>query len=95
MKKEYTSDKLFIVSEDEMMRLLNSYNILLALEAGGVDDWDWYGCSLSNFLKIFIDQHPEVCDIEDIDYNIIAMYDMANYRTLDELITDTKWEIED
>ena len=92
---EYHSDKLFIVLEKELIKLLSGYNKLLALENGGVDNWAWYDDSLNNFLEQFHKDCPQVCDEEDLDFEVVSMFDLSNYKTLDELITDTKWEIED
>ena len=48
MKKKY-----YLVEEKEMINLLDSYLHFLALEQGGVGDWEWYYASLEEF----IDEH--------------------------------------
>ncbi len=45
-----------LVDEDELLYLLNSRNILTALEHGGVDNWEWYEASLEDIESI----DPEV-----------------------------------
>ena len=45
-----------IIEEDELLDLLNSYNILTALQQGGVDNWEWYEASLEDIESI----DPEV-----------------------------------
>ena len=84
---EYHSDELFIVPEKELIKLLSGYNKLLALENGGVDNWTWYGDSLNNFLKGFYADCPQVCDEEDLDFEVISMFDLSNYKTLTELMS--------
>ena len=40
----------FVLSEDELVRLLESDMELTALGCGGVDNWDWYDDSCSDYL---------------------------------------------
>ena len=35
--------KMISISQDEFNRLVEARNILEALEAAGVDNWEWYG----------------------------------------------------
>lgn len=94
---DYTSRELFIVPEKQLIELLYAYNKLQALENGGVDNWIWYGGSLRDFLRDFVTEHPQLVDEDedDVTFDFIAEYDLVDYQTLDELITGTKWEIED
>ena len=41
--------KNYIVSEDELKRLLKDSATLTALEMGGVDNWEWYGESIADY----------------------------------------------
>lgn len=43
--------KKYIVPEDRLRELIEAEERLCALEAGGVDNWSWYGDSLSDYLK--------------------------------------------
>lgn len=45
-----------LIDEDELLDLLNSHNILTALQQGGVDNWEWYDASLEDIESI----DPEV-----------------------------------
>ena len=45
MKKKY-----YLVEEKDMINLLDSYLHYLALEQGGVGDWEWYYMSLGEFI---------------------------------------------
>lgn len=40
-----------LISEEELREFIESYMRLCALENGGVDNWNWYGESLRDFLK--------------------------------------------
>lgn len=88
MKKKY-----YLVEEKEMVNLLDSYLHLLALEQGGVGDWEWYYASLGEF----IDQHK--LD-QDTRYTIrdIAKEDLSNYSAimldLDDLRTPQSMSLE-
>lgn len=52
-----------LVDEDELLDLLNSRNILTALECGGVDNWEWYEASLENLEELdeekILEKYPE------------------------------------
>lgn len=43
--------KNFLISEKDLRELLNGYLHYVALESGGVDNWDWYGESIRDFLR--------------------------------------------
>lgn len=81
MKKKY-----YLVEEKDMVNLLDSYLHYLALEQGGVGDWEWYYMSLGEF----IDQHK--LD-HGIRYTIrdMAKEELSNYSAvmldLDDLRT--------
>lgn len=46
-------DKKYIISEKDLRDLLYYYNKGLALESGGVDNWEWYGESISDYVNNF------------------------------------------
>lgn len=52
-----------LIDEDELLDLLNSRNILTALEHGGVDNWEWYEASLENLEELnkekILEKYPE------------------------------------
>lgn len=57
------------IEESRLAELLREEWKLWALEAGGVDNWDWYGYSL------FPDKGTTLNDIEDMsDKEIIKKY---------------------
>lgn len=44
-------NKNYIVPEKLFEELLDSYITLIALETGGVDNWEWYGESVKDYYK--------------------------------------------
>ena len=51
--------KKYIVSENKLRQLLKDEIKLEALEHGGVDNWEWYGDSIQDYLK--------ECNVEEIE----------------------------
>jgi hypothetical protein len=45
MNKEYV-----LVSKDEFQEMIEKYLYMFAAEAGGVDNWDWWGESIEDFI---------------------------------------------
>ena len=60
-------EKKVIISTRELAQLLTASNKLAALEAGGVDNWEWYGESLRDYEK-------EFGDIDVISDEVIEKY---------------------
>lgn len=44
-------EKTYQISESELIELIHDSMKLCALENGGVDNWEWYGISISDFEK--------------------------------------------
>ena len=58
--------KYYKISEDELREFLYDSLKFGALEIGGVDNWEWYGASINDFLK------------DNTDSNESTLYDIAN-----------------
>jgi hypothetical protein len=73
-------DKFYKVSRSELVELLAAYFKLQALEAGGVDNWIWYGESLREEIRNFIAENkldPDVdWDFEDMAHAELDSYDI-------------------
>lgn len=41
----------YVLNSDQLRRLIRAEEILYALELGGVDNWNWYGKSIGDYLK--------------------------------------------
>ena len=73
-----------LVPKDELKDLLYDSLKLQALECGGVDNWDWYGESVRDFIdSAKVDYNiPE--DDDDFDISDMAEVDVEGYRTVEE-----------
>lgn len=72
-----------LVPKDELKDLLYDSLQLQALDCGGVDNWDWYGAS----IRDFIDAAKADYNVpEDDNFNIsdMADVDVEGYRTVEE-----------
>lgn len=69
--------KYYLIEESRLKRLLESEARLDALEWGGVDNWEWYGESLSQYL----DEYCEWNGINRARYGFdkLAEEDLAGY----------------
>lgn len=48
MNKEYV-----LVPKDEFQEMIEKYLYMLAGEAGGIDNWDWWGYSINDFITAY------------------------------------------
>lgn len=44
-------EKYYKVSESELLELIHDSMMFCALQNGGVDNWEWYGASIHDFLE--------------------------------------------
>lgn len=70
----------YIIPRERLIELIVAELNLNALEGGGVDNWDWYGESIENYLDRLS---------EEEDYNFIDYEDAA------ELLIDKYYEKEE
>ena len=56
------------IEQRKILALLEAYFKLAALESGGVDNWEWYGDSLCQYL-----QEDEMNRPQDDDYDFRDM----------------------
>ena len=78
------SNKMYLVDEDTLLRLLEKQLELNHLEAIGVDNWTWYGEGREEFLLGAIGDRISVEDIDsDIDFEFVAKLDLKKYPTID------------
>lgn len=83
------NETMYMISESELKDLLTSYYTLMALEHGGVDNWEGYGWSIRDFIEDQLHSMETTfgCDMSDKvnDFTIknIAEYELGEY---DEVI---------
>lgn len=71
-----------LISETELKNLLIKSEILRRLEAGGVDNWDWYYESLNNVSNFDNEETLEDWTENNLD-NIIKKYPDYTITELD------------
>ena len=59
------------LTESELEEYLKGYYTNEALEAGGVDSWEWYGETMDDYLESSRDKKGEEYYIEDLVNDII------------------------
>ena len=68
--------KYYKITEDELLNFIESNMRLCALEKGGVDNQEWYGISLSNFIEYNKENYSMFkgrgINPEDIDFSDMA-----------------------
>ena len=73
--------KFYKVEEKDLLDMLEAYERLTALEQGGVDNWDWYGDSLTDHL-IFLRKEYGVSDKNDFYFEDVAEVQLKNYEEI-------------
>lgn len=73
-----------LVPKDELKDLLYDSLRLQALDCGGVDNWDWYGASIEDFIDAAKADYNVPEDDDDFDISDMADVDVEDYRTVEE-----------
>ena len=73
-----------LVPKDELKDLLYDSLRLQALDCGGVDNWDWYGASIGDFIEAAKVDYNVPKDDDDFDISDMADVDVEGYRTVEE-----------
>lgn len=73
-----------LVPKDELKDLLYDSLRLQALDCGGVDNWDWYGDSIRDFIDAAKVDYNVPEDDDDFDIDDMADVDVEDYRTVEE-----------
>ena len=47
-----SGNRLFVLTYDELLDLLISTNTFNALDNGGVDNWEWYGMAIHDYVEM-------------------------------------------
>ena len=72
-----------LIPKDELKDLLYDSLTLQALECGGVDNWDWHGASIADFIEMARDDYNVPKDAE-FDISDMVDVDVEGYRTVEE-----------
>ena len=73
-----------LVPKDELKDLLCDSLRLQALDCGGVDNWDWYGASIGDFIEAAKVDYNVPKDDDNFDISDMADVDVEGYRTVEE-----------
>ena len=65
---------LYKVSKEQLLELLECQARYYALESGEVDNWTWYGESLSEYIKDYVEENNI-----DISPNELTIADIAEH----------------
>ena len=74
--------KYYRIAEDELLFFIVSDMRLSAFEAGGVDNWKWYGVSLDDFIEYNKENYSMFkgrgIDPEDIEFSDMARAELKD-----------------
>lgn len=73
-----------LVPKDELKELLYDSLKLQALDCGGVDNWEWFGASIEDFIDAAKVDYNVPEDDDDFDISDMADVDVEGYRTVEE-----------
>ena len=77
------AEKMRIITEKDLLELLESHYRLAALEQSGVDNWTWYSDSCADFINDYVHEndidYSEDSDIEDFWFSDIAKIEVEQY----------------
>lgn len=72
-------EKMYIINESRLKYLIEQDAILQALEAGGVDNWCWYGESKCEYLEEY-KKEEKIEESEDFDFESLAEREIKVYK---------------
>lgn len=90
-----SGNTIYLVPEHTLRDLINDSNKLTALECGGVDNWDWYGYSISDYVADFRRNNQDLVkevfgeDEEDFGIEEMSELELMDYSTVEDLYTKT------
>jgi len=90
-----SGNTIYLVTEHTLRDLLNDSNKLIALECGGVDNWDWCGYSISDYVADFRRNNQDLVkevfgeDEEDFGIKEMSELELMDYSTVEDLYMKT------
>lgn len=76
--------KYYEIREDDLKSLLYESYQMQALESGGVDNWSWYGESISEFCKEMKEEIPALQNQSEVYIEDIVDKTIKNYKVIRE-----------
>ena len=81
-------EKYYIIEEKNLIELLTAYNKAIALECGGVDNWEWYGASIRDYINEYIRENNITFTEEEGEWDFtledIAIDDLKYYKSYEK-----------
>lgn len=69
------------ISKEKLIELIAAYEKLCALENGGVDDWEWYSCTINDYLNSCkINSFEEFAEEEIQNLPFVTVYHIDDYE---------------
>lgn len=75
--------KYYLVSENDLIDLLETNIWRRMLKRDGVDNWTWYGESYRNIIKEYFPNKSEE-ELEDYSFNDCAEEDIKSYNFVEK-----------
>lgn len=76
--------KYYEIDEHDLKNLLYQAHKLTALESGGVDNWSWYGESISDFCEEAKEEIPALKNNSEVYLEDIVDEVIKNYKVIRE-----------
>lgn len=70
------------VPETELLEMLAELHEFYAIQAGGVDNWSWYGASCRDYINAWRDR-KNLNPCEDWSFQDIAIEDVCEYPDIE------------
>ena len=85
-------DKIYLVPRAELLELLEARYRLAALECGGVDNWEWCGESLRDYLKDYANENKHLLTKGMESENAEEYLEDFNFRDMAEFEIDREYK---
>ena len=72
------------VSKEQLLELLECQARWYAVEGGGVDNWAWYGESLSEYIKDYVDENNVDISPKELTMADIAEHSLQYFEPIEE-----------
>lgn len=73
----------YIIDEEELRELLYSYYKLVALEYGGVDNWEWYSESQEDYLNFVFSGSEVDYKFNEEGFEFLVNDEIKKYKPFD------------
>lgn len=75
---------LYKVSKEQLLELLECQAKWYAVEGGGVDNWGWYGGSLSEYIEEYVNENNIDISPKELTMADIAEHSLKYFESIEE-----------